>query len=95
MKTLPPPISDAAVQLDLLQRDWCERMEGIVLLTMRGRTFTSDDLHGVLDTPEHPNWWGVLLARMKNKGLVQRIGYQPSTRKAANGRPIALWGMLE
>ena len=82
------------IQLDLLKRDWCERMESSVLALMAGRPFTSDDLHPWLDAPEHCNWYGVLMARMKNKGLAERIGYRPSKRPEANGRPIAIWRIL-
>ena len=77
-------------QLDFLQRDWCELCEPVVL-AMAGGVFTSDDLHPILPTPQHHNWFGVLMARMKNKGLVERVGYQPSKRPEANGRPIAIW----
>ena len=81
-------------QLDLLQRDWCDRSESVVLAQMAGRMFTTDDLHPVLDAPEHQNWWGVLLARLKNKGRVERAGYQPSRRPEANGRPVAVWRVV-
>jgi hypothetical protein len=77
-------------QLDLLKLDWCELCEPVVLAG-HFITFTSDDLHPILPTPQHCNWFGVLMARMKNKGLVERIGYQPSRRPEANGRPIAIW----
>lgn len=77
-------------QLDFLQRDWCELCEPVVL-GASFVSFTSDDLHPILPTPQHHNWFGVLMARMKNKGLVERIGYQPSKRVEANGRPIAIW----
>ena len=82
-------------QLDLLKRDWCERAEIAVMQHCRAVNpiITTDAIrdYGLVDEPEHPNWWGVLLARMKNKRLIERIGYQPSRRKEANGRPIALW----
>ena len=79
-------------QLNLLQRDWCEQMEEHVKIIFgRWNTFTSDDLHKSIEEPHHHNWYGVLMARMKNKGLVERVGYQPSKRPEANGRPIAIW----
>lgn len=78
-------------QLDLLKRDWCERSLPYIASQSSGYTFNSDDLHGVLDTPAHGNWWGVLLAVCKNKRLIERIGYQPSKRPEANGRPVAIW----
>lgn len=79
------------IQLDLLKRDWCEQME-IIVSGIRGE-FTSDDLHPLLEKPEHQNWFGVLLARMKNKGLIQRLGYRASKRPERNGAVIAVWKM--
>lgn len=81
-------------QLDLLQRDWCERAEPVILARMAGRMFTADDLHPILDPPEHWNWFGILMAALKRRGLVGRIGYQPSKRPEANGRPVAVWRIL-
>ena len=81
-------------QLNLLQRDWCDNAEPIVLRMMRGAAFTTDELHEHFIAPEHGNWWGVLLARMKNKRLIKRVGYRPSIRPEANGRPIAIWEVL-
>ena len=78
-------------QLDLLQRDWCDNAEPLLIANMRGASFTSDDLHEQFIAPQHGNWWGVLMARMKNKGLVEKVGYRPSKRPEANGRPIAVW----
>ena len=81
-------------QLDLLQRDWCEAAEPIVLRMMRGAPFTTDDIRDYLPEPANHNHFGVLMARMKNKGLVARITYRPSKRPEANGRPIAVWTVL-
>ena len=78
-------------QLNLMQRDWIEGCVPFIARQFTGYTFTSDDLHGLLDAPAHSNWWGVLMAVCKNKGLVERVGYQPSRRPEANGRPIAIW----
>ena len=81
-------------QLNLLQRDWCEFSEPVVLRMMRGMPFTTDDIRHYLPEPANVNYYGVLMARMKNKGLVARITYRPSKRPEANGRPIAVWTVL-
>jgi hypothetical protein len=85
MQTLLP-LSD-------LKREWLDQAERQFLGITRFKfmPFTTDDLHGVLTEPEHKNWLGVLVAKLKNKGLIQRIGYQPSQRPESNGRVIALW----
>jgi hypothetical protein len=54
-------------------------------------SFTADDLHKILPAPEHQNWWGVLTARLKNAGVIRRVGAQPSTRPEANGRMVSVW----
>ena len=69
-------------------------MEFVVLANMKFRDFTTDNLHRLLDDPPHSNWFGVLMARMKNKGLIRRKGYQPSARPEANGRPVAIWEVV-
>lgn len=78
------PLSD-------LKREWIAESAPIVLQAMRGREFTADDLHGLCDPPWSHNWWGVLCAKLKNKGLLERVGYRQSQRKSANGRVVAVW----
>lgn len=81
-------------QLSLLQRDWCERTASAISGAFApGETFTSDMVREkhLVEEPEHGNWWGVALARLKNMGRIERIGYVTSTREEANGRPVALW----
>lgn len=78
-------------QLSLLDREWATVHAPTVVSAMAGRDFTADDLHAILPTPENRNYYGVLLARMKNKGMVRKVGYQPSLRPEANGRVVAVW----
>jgi hypothetical protein len=79
-------------QLNLLQRDWVNDSIPVVVDFARSvPQFTSDDLHGLLPEPTEKNWFGVMLAVLKNTGRIQRVGYQPSERPEANGRPIAVW----
>lgn len=81
-------------QLELagLRRDWCEEAAPMVAALAPGLgEFTADDLRGKIPEPEHPNWWGVMLAQLGNTGVLVRIGWRKSTRAEANGRPIGLW----
>ncbi len=79
-------------QLNLfdIKNDWCNRMTPIVLASFKSE-FTTDDIHRVVEAPAHPNWFGVLVAQLKNKGLVEKVGYRTSQRKEANGRAVAAW----
>ena len=81
-------------QLNLLKREWCEDAGPIVIRMMRGAPFTSDDVREYLTPPKNNNYFGVLFATLKNKGLIKRIGYQPSKRPEANGRPVAVWNVI-
>lgn len=88
------PDRAAGVQLELagLRRDWVEDAVPVVLAYARGvDSFTTDDLHGLLPAPEHPNWFGVLTAKLANQGLIERIGARPSRRPEANGRLLSVW----
>jgi hypothetical protein len=58
---------------------------------MRGSDFCADDLHEVLDPPAHDNWFGVLMATLRNTGKIERVGYKPSERKERNGGAISVW----
>ena len=76
-------------QLDLLDREWCDRMEPVVLAAMRGKEFSSDDIHGIVDPPANPNLYGVLFAKLRPH--LERVGYRPSTRPERNGGVVRVW----
>ena len=76
-------------QLDLLDREWCDRMAPVVLEKMRGREFTSDDLHGILEPPATVNLFGVLVAKLRPH--LERVGYRPSARAERNGGVLRVW----
>lgn len=78
-------------QLDLLKRDWVERSLPKLVDALLPRPFCCDDIHPILDKPDHPNWFGVLMSVAKRKGLIRRVGYQPSKRLSANRRVLATW----
>jgi hypothetical protein len=83
--------SQLALNLADLQRDWINDNAPVVLSKMRGKEFTADDLHDVLPYPQERNWFGVLMARLANRGLIQRTGYRASQRPARNGGIVSVW----
>jgi len=89
-------VSTHQLELSDLKIAWCSRMASRVLESMRGREFTSDDLHDLLpDQPESPNWFGVAMAQLRNSGLIERTGYKPSDRPARNGGIVSVWRVKE
>ena len=78
-------------QLSLLDREWCDRMEPVVLQTMRDKEFTADDLHRVCDTPDNPNLYGVLTAKLRCAGRIVSVGFKTSERKERNGGVVRVW----
>lgn len=84
-------------QLSLLDREWVRLHEGAVLEKMRSwPEWTADDLHRVIpDGPSDCNWWGCLLASLKARGKIRRVGYRPSARPERNGEVVAVWRTVE
>jgi hypothetical protein len=83
---------EPVLQIDVLKRQWCENALPCFYLFSALQEFTSDDLHRHVPTqPEHPNWWGVLMAVAKQRGLIEPVGYRTSERKSANGRVVRVW----
>lgn len=83
-----------AEQLELpgTRREWIDDAAPrlVMMLPTLGR-FTSDDIHRLLPPPAHANWFGILVATLKNRGLVRKVGYKPSERKERNGGVISVW----
>lgn len=80
-------------QLEFLQRSWIEDVWPVVVqwVAERGEPWTSDDLHGTIPEPAHPNWYGILLCKLKACGLIEKVAWVESKRPEANGRAIRLW----
>jgi len=83
-------------QLDLLQRDWCDEAERLMLMLYgQNDTFTIDGLHAWIPKPPHPNWWGVLMAKLRATGRYENTGARrKSNRPSANGRKVPVWRVL-
>jgi hypothetical protein len=82
------------LELTALKRDWIESAIPTVKMFFSGHEFTADDLHPVLDKPEQPNWFGVLIAAMKRRGLIVETGYIVSARPERNKSRILRWKCL-
>ena len=83
------------IQLDLLQRDWCDDAAADLGRWLKhGETFTADDLHKCLVSPPQPNWFGVLTAKLKRMGLAEPVGWQKSSRPSRNGAAVRVWRRL-
>lgn len=83
-------------QLDILQRSWLSDSQSeLVQILKPGHLFTSDNLHAWLTPPEHVNWWGCLLAKLRSCGRYLPTGeYRKSARPSANGRKVPVWRVV-
>lgn len=88
--TLPEGPEQACRNADDWWLDCAERALGWWAET--GRPFTADDLRalGVPD-PDHPNRIGGLFRRAYRTGLIEPVGYMPSTRPSRNGGVLRTW----
>ena len=85
-------MSQLQLELAALRRDWIdENAPRIVALLPTLGTFTADDLRGKIPDPPQPNWFGCLIARLRNTGLIQEAGRVKSTRPERNGAKISAW----
>ena len=81
-------------QLSLLDRDWVSLNIPVLLQSMSGMDFTTDDAHRVFSEPDNRNLVGVMFAKLRCEGRIKRIGYRPSARSEANGRVVAVWRVV-
>lgn len=85
-------MADLKLDLSRVKRGWIDAAVPVVrTYALTHGSFTMDDVRPLLPEPEHGNWYGCLAARLKNEGVLERDGYQPSTRPETNGRVIARW----
>ena len=82
------------LELSDLRRSWIEAAIPRVRMFFDGQEFTADDLHRVLERPEQRNWFGVLMATLKNRGLIVETGYIVSTRPERNRACVLKWRMI-
>jgi hypothetical protein len=85
-------MSTIQLELSAIKRDWIQSAAPEVLrYAGTVAEFTTDDLRGVVPEPECRNWWGCVLAALKNEGRIVETGRRPSKRPEANGRKISAW----
>lgn len=83
------------LELTSLQNEWCDRMATVVLNAMKGREFTADDLHSIVEPPAHDNWFGVLMAKLRCTGKIESVGAKASERPERNGGLVRVWRVRE
>lgn len=83
------------LELTSIKRDWIDESIPKVLHFCRGlKSFESADLHDMLGEPMHPNWFGILFARLRKAGLIEHVGFGPSKNKASNGSAVYFWKLV-
>lgn len=79
------------MELTSIKRAWIDEAVARFKTLYLPAEWTSDDLHKTLPVPDSDAWWGVLMAKLKNTGLIECVGYRPSARKARNGGVLRVW----
>jgi len=81
-----------AAALEELDTDWPEdAIATIVALSIARYVFTADDLAADLRKPPHPNQTGAAFKAAYQQGLIEPVGYQPSTTRSRNSGVIRQW----
>jgi hypothetical protein len=88
---LRPSNHTMTTQLSLLDSKWLDCAVSVVLERMKGRVFTSDDLHPILPEPEQRNHYGALFTKMSKQGQIEQVGYTKATRPEAGGHVVRMW----
>lgn len=94
---LPERVAPHRVELGDLKRKWIDEAAlKVAELAEAGKlpepNWSSDDLHTLLtQQPSELNWWGCLMAKLKNEGKIVRTGSKPSTRESRNGAWIGAY----
>lgn len=89
-------MTQLTLPLSTLKRDWIDKAAAAVLSKPSGTRFTSDDLHDWLPQPEVDNWFGCVMARLRNEGHIRRplVYPQPSRRPERNGAVVFTWEVV-
>jgi hypothetical protein len=81
------------LELSTIKRAWLDDATMRFKTLCLPETWTSDELHKMLPMPDSVAWWGILLAKLKNCGVVECVGYRPSARKERNGGVVRVWAL--
>jgi len=88
---------DVAENITSAPTDWRTQAEEALRLAIAScNEFTTDDLRhlGAPDlevAKEQSAFWGSLAAAASRAKRIRRVGYRPSDRPSANGRPVSVW----
>lgn len=83
-------MSGTQLELSELKRAWIDDVAEKIA-ALNGLKFSSDDIHKYAAQPDHPNWFGCLIAKLRCTGKIREIGRVKSARPERNGAKISLW----
>ena len=105
MSILPPvggdgeALRDAALALLRVHRAALVRdlTRAAVRIALERGIVTADDVRAVVPIPAgiRPVVVGAAVRDAADTGIIQRIGYRPSTRPAAHARPLSVWRLAD
>jgi hypothetical protein len=72
-------------------QSWIDLCHSAIAIFMLNREFTTDDIHGLVPHPSHPNHWGAMMSALKKSKVIVECGYTVSKRPSANGRRVLKW----
>ena len=88
-------MSGQQLELKSMKRQWIDDVAGqFAAHAEKGFEFSADWIHANFTEPWEPNWYGGLLAKLKNEGLIQEIGRVVSSRPERNWAKISLWKVV-
>ena len=63
----------------------------ILALAATGHPFVSDDVADGMPDLDHPNRLGAIMRAAAAEGLIEAVGYQPSTKPSRHGAIVRVW----
>jgi hypothetical protein len=60
-------------------------------------TATADDIRAAVDLPESINakLFGAVPGPLAKAGIIRQVGFVPTTRAVAHGRPVSVWALVD
>lgn len=82
-----------AMALETTFEDWKPlALDAAIEHLTRYGQISADDLHGLIEEPNHPSWWGALFKDPEfKKNAVWHGECKNSTRKGHQGSMIRIW----
>lgn len=84
---------EGIAQVEAASDDWMRATvdQAIKAVADRGLPFSANDVRGLLPLGIRPALMGARFRYAATSGLVQRIGYVPSTDPGTHAHPVAQW----